>query len=283
MSFRASLYALGKEPLLHFIVVGALLAAVLPHEPGGNEDAIVLSEQRWADLMRAEERSLTRLPSKEEQGALLERHLADEIMYRESLRLGLADDDQAVRKRLVEKARAVARGAAEPPNDEVLERYFNERKVRYSTQARAKIDYVFYAVDRHDAGPSELVALKDQLDRDPNRSLEGVGEIANLARGSRWSTHRELTQLLGGAVADLAFAAPLKEWSGPTSTAYGSYLVRVHEREASRAASFAEAREHVQTDWVLERGQARERSWLIAAAGRYRIALPPGLRWEPHP
>jgi hypothetical protein len=281
VSFRASLARFLKEPLLHFIVAGALLALVLPHEPGGSEDAIVLSEQRWADLMRAEERSLTRAPSKEEQAALLERYLADEVMYRESLRLGLADDDQAVRKRLVEKTRAVARGAAEPPSDDVLERYFNEQKARYSTQARIKFDYVFYAVDRHDAGPSELVALKAELDRDSNRSIEGLGEIANLARGAKWSTHRDLTQLLGATVADLAFSAPLKEWSGPTSTAYGSYLVRVQEREASRAASFAEAHDHVQADWVLERGQARERSWLISAAGRYRIALPQGMRWEP--
>jgi hypothetical protein len=280
---RASLVGLLKEPLLHFIVAGALLALVLPREPGASADAIVLSDQRWADLMRAEERNLTRAPTKQEQSALLERHLADEVMYREALRLGLGDDDQAVRKRLIEKARAVARGAAEPPNDDVLARYFDERRSRYSTQARAKMDYVFYAVDRHDAGPSELVTLKEQLERDPARSLEGLGEVASLARGPRWSTHRELTQMLGGAVADLAFSAPLHAWAGPTSTAHGSYLIRVQEREPSRAAALAEARDYVQADWVLERGQARERSWLIAAAARYRIGLPEGLRWEPTP
>ncbi len=265
------------------MVIGALLAVVLPRDPTGSDDTIALSEQRWSDLLRAEERSLTRAPTKEEQGALLDRHLSDEIMYRESLRLGLADDDQAVRKRLIDRARAVARGAAEPPNDEVLERYFGEHKDRYSAQARVKIDYVYYAVDRHDAGPSELVTLKEQLDREPNRSLEGLGEIANLTRSPKWITHRELSQVLGPTVADVAFSAPLKTWEGPTSSAFGSYLVRVQEREASRAASFAEAREFALADWVRERGQVRERSWIGAAVGRYRIKLPEGLRWQPSP
>ncbi len=281
MSFRTSAYALLKEPLIHFIAVGALLAVALPHDPTRNDDAITLSEQRWSDLLRAEERSLTRAPTKDEQVALLDRHLTDEIMVREALRLGLADDDQVVRKRLIERARAVARGAAEAPSEEVLERYFGEHKSRYSAQARVKIDYVYYATDRHDAGPSELVTLKQELDREPTRSLEGIGEIANLTRAPKWVTHRELAQLLGPTVADLALSAPLTQWEGPTTSAFGSYLVRVREREPLRAASFAEAREFAAADWVRDRGQVRERSWVIAAGARYPIKLPEGLRWQP--
>ena len=123
---RRALARLVDEPLLLFIIAGALLygaSALLTRGTAARATAsdLVIS----GDFVRGLEARLSlrhgRKPTRDELRGELRRFLETELYYREALRLGLDRGDVIVRRRLAQKMRFVAEGPEGPPTDGLLQ------------------------------------------------------------------------------------------------------------------------------------------------------------------
>src|SRR5512138_3828785 len=128
-----------KDPLLHFLVLGALLFAVSAWRGGEEQtpERIVISElvvERVADATR---RLYGREPTRDELRQVLEPTIRDEVFYREALALGLDVDDDEVRRRLIEKMQYLTQDLAdpEPPSEDELQAFFAEAPERFALPA----------------------------------------------------------------------------------------------------------------------------------------------------
>ncbi len=105
-AFRA-LRAGARAPALHFLALGALLAAVSARTTGTAgataRPPIVITAARVAALRDDYQRSLLVAPTPAELDALIARDADDEMLYREALLLGLDRRDRAVKWRIVDK------------------------------------------------------------------------------------------------------------------------------------------------------------------------------------
>ena len=95
-----------REPLLHFLVGGALIFVLyrsVADDPAFVPDRIVIGEERVASLAATFQRTWLRPPTRLELDGLVQEFVDEEILYREGLALGLDRDDLVIRRRLRQK------------------------------------------------------------------------------------------------------------------------------------------------------------------------------------
>ena len=95
-----------REPLVHFLVAGALVFAFFALR--GNEvdpasRVIDVDRETQAQIALGFERMMSRPPTDAELAGLIENYVHDEVLYREAIRLGFDRDDAIVRRRLAQK------------------------------------------------------------------------------------------------------------------------------------------------------------------------------------
>jgi hypothetical protein len=96
-----------REPLLHFLLLGALLywAGTLPKKAGS------ITRQTRVEVPRSEVNRMRevwsmqwhRAPRPEELQSLIDEYVREEVLYREAIAMGLDRNDGIVRRRLVQK------------------------------------------------------------------------------------------------------------------------------------------------------------------------------------
>ncbi|MBT8076685.1 MAG: peptidyl-prolyl cis-trans isomerase, partial [Gammaproteobacteria bacterium] len=88
-----------KEPLLHFLLIGAglfMLYGWASDEDAGRPDQIIFAETEVDRLINLWERKWQRLPSQTELQGLIEQQIREEVFYREALAMGLDKNDTVV-------------------------------------------------------------------------------------------------------------------------------------------------------------------------------------------
>lgn len=117
-----------RVPALHFLAGGALLFAGVqwwsPRSEALVREPIVIDEARVAELREDFVRQTGLQPGTDDELALIEQALEEEILYREALALGLDRFDRSVRYRLSQKMRFLEdrSGGGDPRDDEELYR-----------------------------------------------------------------------------------------------------------------------------------------------------------------
>lgn len=243
-----------REPVLHFLVLGALLVALRMASSG--PERIELDEA--VDRALAEEHAARHgtPPTDEELAAARRRWLEEEALYREARVLGLDEGDAIVRRRLIQKMELVLTASIPPPaiDDAAREAFLTAHEVELSLPERRTLRLRFFAGTRADAEADARAARLVEAAADPWLRADGLGAVS---RG-------EAERALGPTLAAAAFALEVGETSEPVAIDGGFAVVTVErieparrptlERVASRidAAITAEAREAALRDAIEE-------------------------------
>ena len=110
-----------REPLLHFLVLGAILFtlyALVDKRGVEAPEKIVVSTSRIANLADGFSRTWRRPPSKEELQNLIENYIRDEVFYRAGRAAGLDRDDVVIRRRVRQKMEFLAEEISVPEPSE---------------------------------------------------------------------------------------------------------------------------------------------------------------------
>jgi peptidyl-prolyl cis-trans isomerase C len=140
--WRTRAAGLLREPLLHFLVAGALVFVALSgRPPDAGERRIVVDEMVVAGLVNHHVQAFRRPPTAAELDELIRDYVRSEVYYREALRLGLDRDDEVVKKRLRNKMLAIAGAEAEAalPGDAELQALLDKDPARYALPPRYTI------------------------------------------------------------------------------------------------------------------------------------------------
>ncbi|HXG27633.1 MAG TPA: peptidylprolyl isomerase [Nevskiales bacterium] len=302
-----------RHPLLHFLLLGGLLFVARQWLPA--HDATLQTIQVSAGELRRLQtdwaRETGRAPSAAELQASLQRHLDEEILLREALKLGLESVDPVARERLVQNMRfafpesdasdeallAEARALGLHRRDLVVRRrlaqvmamravgqasfseaelrdYVSRNPVRYASPARYAFRQVFVSGDRP-PGQAERIAqaLLARLQAQ-DASAVAAGDPFLLGAVFPPQSAAELDRAFGpGFGAALAALAP-GAWAGPLRSAYGLHLVRIERVEAGAAPDFAQMRARAAYALLAEREKAVLQEALTRLRAQYRVQLP---------
>ena len=260
-----------REPLVHFLVAGALFYAFFAWTSGDAVDpasrVVDVDRDQQAQLALQFERTMGRSPTDAELDAQIEQFIRDEVLYREALRLGLDQGDAVVRRRLVSKMDMAASAAAEvaEPSEDELRSFFEENSARYGGESSLSLDQLYFERES-----SAQAALSKIQEGDMWRSS---GEPISLQASMDGASLRSIRSIFGEEFANAL--DPLEAgdvWHGPIRSGYGWHLVRVRER-GEQGGDFDAMRQRIENDWRSAEIAARKERAFVILRDAYRVEI----------
>jgi hypothetical protein len=267
-----------REPLLHFLVLGAGLFLLYHWVRGGETDApreIVVTEARAAALAENFSKTWMRPPTAQELRGLVDDFVKEEIFYRESVAIGLDRDDTVIRRRLRQKMEFVSDDVAESrqPTEAELQQFLDAHADRFVSAPTLTFRQVFLSTDhRGDAvrGDAEQLLAELQSGKGPADPAE-AGDPTMLPPSMEQATPQEIANTFGEAFSADVESAPVGQWTGPFESAYGLHLVRVATRMPAKQPTLAEIGPSVQREWQAAQRQQVNDAFYDSLRGKYDV------------
>src|SRR5262245_14051382 len=140
------------EPLLHFLLLGALIFAVYAiiergRDGVGPSKEIRLSMDQLSQLAMVFQSQWRREPDMDELGRLVETKVQSEVLYREALALGLDKDDEIVKRRMAQKIQFVAEdvAAARSPTGAELRAWYEKNSDSFAQPGRVSFRHLYFS------------------------------------------------------------------------------------------------------------------------------------------
>ena len=275
--------ALG-EPLLQFIVMGALLFAgyrlVHPERPAKVEDNRI--ELTAADVRQLEivwTAQWHRAPTQDELQGLVESRVREEILYREALALGLERGDTIIKRRLAQKMEFLADdlSAVRDPSVEELRAWYSRNSARFADPGRRSFRHLYFSADRRgDRAQQDATRALVKLGRTPAdaTALSAIGDAFMFQEHYADRTPEQVAAIFGSHFAEAVRQLPVGTWQGPIESGLGWHLVLVTSATPGRVPAFDEIEAEIQAAWMEDqRSEARRRAFDVMKA-RYEVRLP---------
>ena len=269
--------ALAREPFFHFVALGLLIflaRGFLDSTP--DQHRVTVGSADVGRLATGYEWQFGRPPTASELNHLVERHIEEEILYREGVAMGLDVGDEIVRRRVVQKLQFLQEDVAlvPQPDEAALQAFHAQHAERYAEPARVTLRHLYFSPDATgpDAARSRAADAARALREKPVRESRATGDPfpgkdsyvdLDLTGLTRAFGHSELSRV--------AFELPPKTWHGPLRSGYGWHLVYVEQIDPGRGRPLAEVREQVRTDFLDEQREAINTAALAAITSKYVV------------
>lgn len=274
-----------REPLLHFLLIGAAIFAAFNLIAGSSADGpgnIVITAGQVAALDVGFTRTKQRSPTREELEGLIRDQVQEEVYFREAMALGLDKDDTIVRRRLRQKMEFIADDvtALGEPTDDELNSYLKAHSDLFRVERQFTFRHVYLNPDRRGENLApDTGQLLARLQGGDKADVSELGDSFLLGHEFQSLPASEVVKLFGEE-----FAARLGEfspgkWQGPVDSGYGKHLVLVSERTEGRVPALGEVREAVRSEWANSRRLEVNEKYYQELLKRYVVTIerpPPG-------
>lgn len=260
-----------REPLVHFLVAGLAIFAVLswrvqPDDPASR--VIDLSREDQARLSVNFAEVMGRPPTQAELDALIQRWVREEVLYREALRLGLEEGDAVVRKRLAQKMDVIAASAAdaEKPDNATLAKWLRDHPDRFAQDMQLTFDQLYFT----SRGRAVVARTLLEGGADWTKVGDAISLPAHFDAASRKTVSDEMGPDFAAALEGLE---PAKAWHGPIESALGWHLVRLTAKQPGVLPPLSAIRARVEDDWRAETGRARQDAAYRTLRSSYTVRI----------
>lgn len=265
-----------REPLLHFLLLGAALFALYGwlNRAGFNApDEIVVSRGEVGNLQAQFARVWQRDPTPQELKGLIDGWVREEIYYREALAMGLDRDDPVVRRRMGQKVQFILDGATPPaPTAEELQRWFEEHAADYRIEPIYSLRQVYFDPARHGADLDRTIA---GALRALERGKTIAGDSTMLPATANGDT-QEIARTFGSEFEEAMRTLPVGSWQGPVRSGFGLHLVELTAREEAHMPTLEEVRAVVERDLMRARAAAASDAYYERLRGSYTVRIEGG-------
>ncbi len=267
---------LTREPLVHFIILGALLFAGhmlwQKHVTKADYTITVTADEmeRQALIFAGENR---RQPTDDDLKALLFSHVEEQALMREAQRLGLGEDDTIIRRRLAQKMRFIIEDVAPPPVPETarLEAWFESNIELFKSPETRSFSHIYLSPETrgNDLTANAQILLAQVNQSDSN--WKALGDPFMLKRDFKNLSALDVTRLFGKTFSTAIFSASGEKWQGPIESAFGLHLIRINQITPQETPDFNAVRSEVEASWQAQAQRAANQDALKEVIRKYKI------------
>jgi peptidyl-prolyl cis-trans isomerase C len=273
-----------REPLLHFLVIGAALFAIyrwlnpaVPNEVASRRIELTNDDVRQLEISWMAQ--WQRLPTAEELGKLVEERVREEILYREGIALGLDRNDTIVKRRMAQKMEFLSDDVSDlrEPSLEELKSWYAKEGAEFAAPARFTFRHIYFSPDKR--GPQTETAARQALEK-----IGPAGPAAQaMALGDRFmfqdfyadSTTDQVASVFGTQFSEALVNLKPGIWNGPVASGLGWHLVWVDSITPRRVPEFEEIElSEIKLQWVSAQRAETKRELFKAMRARYEVVLP---------
>ena len=258
-----------KEPLLHFLLLGAglfvLFDFVASEDTAYDENVIVVDRNTLLTFVqfraRAFEPGAAAAYLDKLQGDDLERlindYVREEALHRQAVALGVDENDYVIKRRMIQSIEFITNGfvtAALNLDDEAIEAYFESNIEDYYIAPYVTYTHVFFEKDER--GADAALALAEAKLAELNAVKVAFAEAPG--HGDRFPYFLNYVERdpefvashFGPRMAEEIFALEpdAASWRGPLESPYGYHLVLLTRKVEGRYPDLEEVRERVRSD-----------------------------------
>jgi len=274
---KISMKQIFREPLVHFLGVGLLVFLANLFWTGGqssDEQTIVVSESVLARLDDTWLRTTGRKPSEEDRNDLIAQYAEEEALAREALRLGLAEGDEIIKRRLAQKMRFVAtsEGDVDAPSDGELQDWFKDNRDQFNIAERRSFNHIYFSPERH-GDALEEVAQASLKKLQTGANWQSLGDPFMQKRTYVTVPQGEVVRAFGPDFAAAIFDLPKGEWSKPIGSAFGLHLVRIEAVDGAAKADFAANRDRIRGAYMEAKAEEGKQQEIDGIVDRYAVVV----------
>jgi hypothetical protein len=268
-----------REPLVHFLLLGALLFGWSAWQGGGGaaSNRIVITPGVVDYLASGFHRTWRRPPNELELKGLIDEHVKEEIAAREAMAMGLDRDDIVIKRRLRQKLEflLVDDAAAAPPTDAELKAWLERHPDAFRVEPQVSFRQVLLRADRRGVSArSDATQLLARLrSAEPGVDTAKFGDASMLPADMPLQPLREVSNAFGQDFADALLKLTPGQWSGPVESSFGLHLVFVRARSDGAAAELATVRPLVEREVLAERRKAEMQALYERLLGKYSVRI----------
>jgi hypothetical protein len=263
-----------REPLLHFLLLGALLFAIyaaVNRNALRSPETVVVNQARAEALAGQFQRIWQRAPTRDELQGLIDQWVREEIVYREGLTAGMDRDDEVVRRRVVQKMTFITEGmSADVPGEAEMETWLRTHPDSYRIPPRYTLQQVYFDPRQHSDGLGRSIKTAAAAHK---RGETNVGDPTLLPASLTDAGTDEVARTFGEKFAAALAQLPDGRWSGPVVSGFGVHLVRIDARTPERVPALAEVRPAVERDLINARSRQANEDFYKALRKRYTVKL----------
>ncbi len=254
-----------QEPLLHFVLLGAMLfgADLLLFERGEDPNTIVVPTEVDQEARELFKSARGQNPSAEQMAALRQVWLDNEVLYREGLALRVERGDVAIRERVIFKALNIIETQLKnvSADDATLRAWFETQRAKYDEPARYDFQEAVLTGDNNESAVRSFVA---ELKRNTG------GDVKAGLRIFKGRPHASLVQTYGESFAKALEEGPPGEWRA-MKTHEGWRAMRLEALSPGKPADFEPLRGVVLQDWTDAQMSQQRTAAVRALARKYTV------------
>jgi hypothetical protein len=288
---------LHKDPLLHFVVAGAILFAGYVLINRGETDTpstdpIQIGEGKVRWLKETFANQWQRPPTDDELRGLVVGLLEEELLAREAKTLGLDQDDTIVRRRLAQKLAFIVGDTSRvvDPTDEELRQHYYANAERFRVEARVSFTHVFFNPERRQYSETDAkAALMSISTTGGDDRATMMGDPTLLETEFHDVDAQTVSNVFGADFARTIFLLKPGSWAGLVKSGYGVHLVRITDTRPATLRLFEEVRPRILEEWrrqrenktkVLYLGRLREKYGVVTDDSVSRLLAAPPAETE---
>lgn len=279
-----------RDPLAHFLVIGALLFAAYSVFHARDEDRITVSRENLLTFIQYRSKAFDPHVAEAKLAALspaelkqvIKDYVAEEALYREAEALGLDKQDYIIKRRMVQKVEFIAGGMDQEDadvSDEQLRAYFRNNMERFATPSAYTFTQVFVSREGRNqaalkqaagAMKKRLVAERAGFDDAPrfgDRFPYGVNFVEaspDQIEGEFGSDFlRQLQALKPGK----------REWQGPIVSQFGAHIIMLVGKSDPKPPRFEDVREQVRGEASRALAEQRTDETVAKIVARYPVEM----------
>ncbi|MCZ6715656.1 MAG: peptidylprolyl isomerase [Gammaproteobacteria bacterium] len=274
---KMSIKSLWREPLVHFLLIGAALFLFydLTREQGSEApNRIVVNSGQVEQLAANFKRTWMRPATEAELAALVENHVREEVFYREALAMGLDQNDPLVRRRMRMKLEFILEDlSSQDVTDEKLTAFLQQHPDKFRTQAQVSFQQVYLNPDKRKDLATDTKKLLASLNS--GAAPESLGDPTMVPFDYSLATQSEIARSFGERFAEDAIKLVPGDWMGPVYSPYGGHLLKVSERVEARMPALAEIRALVEREYLVQRRKEQKNLAYQKLREGYQVTIEP--------
>ncbi len=279
MTIKLNFRTLLREPLLHFLLIGAALFLFynLQNEGRIDNERIVISKSQINHLATLWKKKRQRSPTQVELENMIQQQIREEVMVREALAMGLDKNDSIIRRRLAQKIEFITSDLATlaEPTDTELANYLKTHSDEFTLPALIDFVQIYINPEKHETNIQEYTNnLMNELSQtSANSDITTLGDSLMLDQQYEQATEHDISRLFGKEFANKLFTLPVGNWQGPIQSGYGAHLVHISNKTENQQLELNAVREEVFTEWQAQQRRDMDKVFYESLRQRYEIAI----------
>jgi peptidyl-prolyl cis-trans isomerase C len=275
-----ALKAFIREPLVHFLVLGAGVFGLFAFVGDRSEiepDEIVVGAGQIERMSQAWRKTRMRPPTQPELEGLIRDYIKEEVLYREALVLGLDQDNAVIRRHLRQKMEFLSEdiAARTEPDDETLQAFLDANPDKFRTDPQITFQHIYFSWDKRGdlAAPDARQVLATLSGNETDDEVAALGDPLPLPHSVERYPVREVANLFGRDFAAQLMFVETGQWLGPVPSGFGLHLVIVDERIDAVLPQLDVVRDAVVREWREEQRQSVNEVFYETLRTRYNVVI----------